>query len=103
MAFGVIPLLPDGFDIAADAGAVDDVLEQEPLALRFRNAAAELPAHQSVHLSVFVDWPLHPEKQAIAFQGCDVGMQVRILWIFHISPSRSAQDRLCTLTEFCEN
>src|SRR5260370_22180466 len=90
-------------NVVASAGAVDHVLEQEPLALRFRNAAAELPAHQSVHLGVFVDWPLHAEKQAIAFQGSDVGVQVRIRWIFHVSPSRSAQDRLCTLTEFCEN
>jgi len=106
----VIPLLLDGLDVAADAdavdftiggedpdrnrnvvasaGAVDHVLEQEPLALRFRDAAAELPAHQREHLGVFVDWPLHAEKQAIAFQGSDVGVQVRILWIFHVSPSR---------------
>src|SRR5712671_2486662 len=53
----VVPHLEDpdrNRNVVASAGAVDHVLEQEPLALRFRNAAAELPAHQSVHLGVFL-------------------------------------------------
>ncbi len=110
--FGIVPLFLDIFDLAADADAVnlpirgkdshrhrhvvaascavDDVLEQECLALRFRNAAAKLPAHQWVHLGIFVDWTLHADQQALLLQGGDVRVQVWIRENFHVSSDWSA-------------
>ena len=100
MLLGEIPLLLDVLDLAADAEAVDlavggedadrdrnvvalplgvgDVLEQKPLALRLRNAAAELPAHQRVHLGVLVDRPLHPHQMAVPLQRRDMRVQVGV-------------------------
>src|SRR5262245_18326620 len=71
MLLGMVPFLVDMIDVATDTNAVDlpiggkdadrdrnvvaaaraigDVLEQERLALRFRDAAPELPAHERVH------------------------------------------------------
>ena len=105
LLLGVVPFLLDVLDLAADAdavdlavggedadrdrdvvaaaGAVDDVLEQESLALVFRNAAAELPAHQRVHLGVLVDRPLHANQQSVPLQGGDVRVQVRIAGVCH--------------------
>ena len=61
------------------------------LALVFRNAAAELPAHQRVHLGVLVDRPLHAEEQTLLLQRRDVRVKVRVLQIVHASsqPSRA--------------
>ena len=110
MSFGVAPFLldildgaanTDGIDLAigsedADrnrdvifaAGAVDDVLEQKCLALGFRNAAAELPAHQRVHLGVLVDRPLHADEQSLPIQLGDVRVQIRIAGVCHFHFSR---------------
>ena len=105
MLLGVIPVLLDVLDLAADAdavdfavggqdahrdrdvvpaaGAVDDVFEQKSLALRFRDAAAELPAHERMHLGVFVDRPLHADQQPLPLERSDMRMQVRIPRVFH--------------------
>ena len=106
MRFGVAPFLLDVLDGAADADgidlpiggedadrdrdvvfsprAVDDVLEQKRLALGFRNTAAELPAHQGVHLGVLVDRPLHADQQSLPLQFGDVRVQVRIAGVSHV-------------------
>ncbi len=98
LLLGAVPILLDVLDLAADAdavdfpvgsedadghrhvvaasGAVDDVLEQEALALVLRNAAAELPAHQRVHLRVLVDRALDAKQQTVLLQGGDVRVQV---------------------------
>ena len=105
MRFRVIPFLLDLFDVAADADpvnlpvggedadgdrnvvaaalAVDDVLEQKRLALGLRNTAAELPAHQRMHLAVLVDRPLDADEQALFLQRRDVRVQVGVSGILH--------------------
>jgi hypothetical protein len=47
-----------------------------------------LPAHQRVHLGVFIDGPLHAYEEAIVLQSSDVRVQVSIRAMFHASPHR---------------
>ncbi len=58
--------------------AVGDVGEQERLAVLLLDAAAELPAHQGVHLGVLVDRPVYGDEQAGRIERADVVVQVRI-------------------------
>ena len=50
-------------DVVGPALAVGDVREQERLALGLRDAAAELPADQRMHLGVLVDGLVDPQQQ----------------------------------------
>ena len=58
--------------------AVDDVGEQEGLAVLLFDAAAELPAHQRVHFGIFVDRPIDLDQQSRLVQRADVIVQVGI-------------------------
>jgi hypothetical protein len=54
--------------VVAPPLGIDDMGEQEGAPFVFRHAAEELPAHQRMQLGVFVDRPVHPDKQALALQ-----------------------------------
>ena len=58
--------------------AVDDVGEQERLAVLLLDAAAELPAHQRVHLGILVDRAVDGDQQAGRIERADVVVQVGI-------------------------
>ena len=58
--------------------AVDDVGEQERLAVLLLDAAAELPAHQRVHLGVLVDRAIDGDEQPGLVERAQVVVQVRI-------------------------
>jgi hypothetical protein len=60
------------------AVAVHDVLEQERLPLGLGDAATKLPAHQRVHLGVFVDGALDADQQASGLQRGEVFTQVGV-------------------------
>ncbi len=58
--------------------SVDGLLKQECLAVFLFDAATKLPAHQGVHLLVFVDRFFDPDQQTFAFKLGQVVVQVRI-------------------------
>ena len=58
--------------------AVDDVGEQERLALGLVEPAEELPAHQRVHLRILVDRLVDPQQQPRLVEILDVLVQVGI-------------------------
>ena len=64
--------------VVAAALGVGRLREQERLALGLRDAAAELPAHQRVHLGVFVDRLVDDDQQALARERQHVLVQVGI-------------------------
>ncbi len=64
--------------VVAAALGVGRLREQERLALRLRDAAAILPAHQRVHLGVFVDRLVDDDQQAFARERQHMLMQVGI-------------------------
>ena len=65
------------------AFAVGRIGEQESLALAFRDAAAILPAHQRMHVGIFVDRLVDDHKAAGAIKRQHVIVQIRIaaLWM----------------------
>ena len=65
-------------DVVLAALAVGDVGEQERLAVLLLDAAAELPAHQRVHLGVFVDRAVDADELAGLLQRADVVVQVGV-------------------------
>ncbi len=65
-------------DVEAVMLGIGRVREQERLALGFRNAATVLPAHQRMHLGVFVDRLVHDHEQARACEREHVLVQVRV-------------------------
>ncbi len=65
-------------DVEAAALGIRRLREQEGLALRLWDAAAILPAHQRVHLGVFVDRLVDHDEQARARQRQHVLVQVGI-------------------------
>ena len=65
-------------DVVFAALAVDDVGEQERLAILLLDAAAELPAHQRVHFRVFVDRAVDRDQQAGLVERADVIVQIGI-------------------------
>ena len=65
-------------DVVLAALAVDHVGEQERLAVLLGDAAAELPAHQRVHLGVLVDRPIDPDQLPGLLERAHVVVQVRI-------------------------
>ena len=65
-------------DVVLAPLGVDHVGEQERLAVPLGDAAAELPAHQRVHLGVLVDRPVDPDQQAGLVERADVVVQVGI-------------------------
>ncbi len=86
----------DGNIVFAPLG-IDDVLEQEALAIVLVDTATELPAHQRVHFRVLVDRPFDADQQPLLFQGLDVGAQIGITGLLHLTPpccpDRDANDR----------
>ena len=58
--------------------SVSSPLEQERLAVALPDAAAELPAHQRVHLLVLVHLPRHPDQQAGVVQPLEVLVKIGI-------------------------
>ena len=64
--------------VEAPALAIGRLREQERLALLLRDAAAILPAHQRMHLGVFVDRLVDHDEQACARQRQHVLVQVGI-------------------------
>src|SRR5256885_13744843 len=48
--------------------AIDDIGEEKRLALLFRHAADELPAHQRMKLGILVDRPVDADEQALRFE-----------------------------------
>jgi len=73
-------------DVIAAALAVNNALEKEALALGFRDAAAELPAHERMHLGIFVDRALHPDQQPLLLQGSDMCVEIWIIRNGHAPP-----------------
>lgn len=71
-------------DVVFSSRAVDDVLEQKRLAFGLWNAAAELPAHQRMHLGVLVDRPLYADQQSLPIQFGNMRVQVRIAGVSHV-------------------
>ena len=70
---------PDGDrDIVALAASVHRLLEQERLAVFLFDAAAKLPAHQRMHLLVFVHRLFDPYQQALSFELLQVIVQIGI-------------------------
>ena len=67
--------------------AIDDVGEQECLAILFRDAAAVLPAHQGVHLGVLVDGTVDLDQQARRAERRDMLVEVAVSPLF-FSPTR---------------
>ena len=65
-------------DVVLAALGVGDVGEQERLAVLLLDAAAELPAHQRVHLGVLVDRAVDADEQAGLLQRADVVVQVGV-------------------------
>ena len=114
MRRGLDPALVDLLELAADADAVDlavggepadqhrdvvlaalgvgDVGEQERLAVLLLDAAAELPAHQRVHLGVLVDRPIDADELAGFLQRADVVVQVGI-WRAGFGAGRARRGR----------
>ena len=68
----------DDRNVVALAFAVDDIGEQERLALALRNAAAELPAHQRMHFRVLVDRAVDADELAGLFKRSDMIMEIGI-------------------------
>src|SRR5262249_51439435 len=123
MLLGMVPFLLDMIDVATDTNAVDlpiggkdadrdrnvvaaaravgDVLEQERLALRLRDASTELPAHERVHFGILVDRPLHANEEAVLLERGDMRVNVRISRAGHAS-SRSSKWRCRALAYICE-
>jgi hypothetical protein len=64
--------------IKTAALGIDRLREQERLAFGLRDAAAELPAHQRVHLGVLVDRLVDDHKQPFARKRQHVLVQVGI-------------------------
>src|SRR6185503_10018166 len=58
---------------------IDHVLEQERLAILLRDAAAELPAHQRMHLGVLVDRAIDGHQQARLVERPEVVVKIRVL------------------------
>src|SRR5262249_42282963 len=69
-----------GEDGGIEAGpvAVGRLSEQECLAVLLLDAAAKLPAHQRMHLGVFVDRLVHYDEQPLAREPAHVIVQVGI-------------------------
>ena len=68
----------DHRDVVTLALAVDDIGEQERLAVFLRNAAAELPAHQRMHFRVLVDRAVDADELPGLFQRGDMIVQIGI-------------------------
>ena len=75
-------------DVEAAALGVGRLGEQERLALRLRDAAAILPAHQRVHLGVFVDRLVDHDQATGARQRQHVLVQIGIAARVRGGPSR---------------
>jgi hypothetical protein len=69
-------------DVVLAALGVGDVGEQERLAVLLLDAAAELPAHQRVHLGVLVDRAVDADQLAGLFEGTNVVVQIGIGGLF---------------------
>jgi hypothetical protein len=63
-------------NVVGPAAAVGHVGEQEGLAVGLRDAAAELPAHQRMHLRVFIDRRVDGGQQAGLVQRGDMLLQI---------------------------
>ncbi len=75
---------PDHYgNVVMPPGGIDDVGEQERLAVALRDAAAELPAHQRMHLGVFVDRRIDAPQQAGLVETVDVVVQVGVAALGH--------------------
>ena len=66
----------DGHVVFLALGA-NHIGEQERLALAFRIAADELPAHQRMQLGVLVDRPVDPQEQPARFEIGEVFLEIR--------------------------
>ena len=98
---GMVPSFADVFNFAAHAGAVNfavrskrthhhgDVVleafavghigEQKGFAIGLSNATSELPSHQGMHFSVFVDFAVHGDQHARAVKRCQMFVQIGIV------------------------
>ena len=70
-------------DVVMPSGRINDVGEQERLAVALRDTAAELPAHQRMHLGVFVDRRIDAPQQAGLFETVDVVVEVGVAALEH--------------------
>jgi hypothetical protein len=70
-------------NVVIPPGGIDDVGEQERLAVALGDAAAELPAHQRMHLGVFVDRRIDAPQQARLVETVDVVVQVGVAALGH--------------------
>src|SRR5262249_24157219 len=68
----------DDGELVSAAAAVDDVGDEERLALVLFHAAHVLPADQRMQLGVLVDRPVYGEQQAPSFQRVEMLMQVGV-------------------------
>src|SRR5574341_1311911 len=57
---------------------VDGLFEQKRLAVFFLDAAAKLPAHQRMHLLIFVDGFFDANQQTLALESLQMIVQIRI-------------------------
>ena len=80
----------DGKRVLA-AAAVDDVREQESLALALLDATDELPAHERMQFRVLVDCAVYDQQQALLPQNLKMFMQVEIAarrfghWVYAVT------------------
>jgi hypothetical protein len=66
-------------NVVFSALAVGDIGEQESLAVPFLDAAAELPAHQWVHLGILVDGPRDRDQEPCRVERAHMIVQIGIL------------------------
>ena len=64
------------------AAAVDDIGEQESLALVLLDAADELPAHERMQLRVLVHGAVNGQQQAPLVERCEMLVQVEVAAVF---------------------
>ncbi len=76
-------------DVVAPPAGIDDVGEQERLAVLLGDAAAELPAHQRMHLGVLVDRRIDAQQQPGLVETIEMVVQVGIaaITVHHPAPA----------------
>ena len=70
-------------DVIFAALGIDDVAEEERLAVLLGDAAAELPAHQRVHLAVLVDRAIDGDEQPGLLERLQMVVQIGIAALRH--------------------
>ncbi len=76
-------------NVVTPSAGIDDVGEQEGLAVLLGDAAAELPAHQRMHLGVLVDRCIDAQQQPGLVETIEMVVQIGIaaITVHHAGPA----------------